>query len=508
MQLLTKKINTNTMKAEWPRVFFVFCLATVSYFCGQQKLRAENKNGPPDGHGGTIQAVDAEWKNCCLELVQKATASGDKKLARLIRDWPLPDEVTEVDAQVIASINQNTNGPDWLEESSRSLWSAFMILRQQRAHYFFETAKAEIKKQREISDRNRFQSSNEAIRLLVRVVREAPDHTFGRRALGYVRHEDQWVWPNAARQLRQQKEYSRKNGWTRNGKSTIASSSPSKLLLPKIVSPQATNTTKLFVSDHWNIQSTAGTVQTGDLAERLELTRFIWRQVFGGFVMTPAELNSRINGQARPRPTGSFKSILLADREQYINSLRSLEPNVEKSLGMYWTPTQTAWFFDNQDSDRQTVEHEATHQLFAECWPTNPVAGSHHGIWAMEAAACYMESIVKTEFGFIVGGRDRGRVPAAKERLLDDSFFLPLRKLSKLSRIAMQNDPDLPKIYSQLSGLADFFMNGERGRYRDAFVEYLVQLYRGTAEYETLWKLCEKSPEELDDAYKRHLSSQ
>jgi hypothetical protein len=154
------------------------------------------------------------------------------------------------------------------------------------------------------------------------------------------------------------------------------------------------------------------------------------------------------------------------------------------------------------------VEHEATHQLFAECWPTNPVAGSHHGIWAMEAAACYMESIVKTEFGFIVGGRDRGRVPAAKERLLDDSFFLPLRKLSKLSRIAMQNDPDLPKIYSQLSGLADFFMNGERGRYRDAFVEYLVQLYRGTAEYETLWKLCEKSPEELDDAYKRHLSSQ
>ena len=184
MQLLTKKINTNTMNIECPRVFFVFCLATVSYFCGQQKLRAENKNGPPDGHGGTIQAVGAEWSNCCLELVQKATASGDEKLARLIRDWPLPDEVTEVDAQVIASINKNTNGPDWLEESSRSLWSAFMILRQQRAHYFFEAAKTEIKKQQEISNRSRFKSSNEAIRLLVRVVREAPDHAFGRRALG------------------------------------------------------------------------------------------------------------------------------------------------------------------------------------------------------------------------------------------------------------------------------------------------------------------------------------
>ena len=93
------------------------------------------------------------------------------------------------------------------------------------------------------------------------------------------------------------------------------------------------------------------------------------------------------------------------------------------------------------------------------------------------------------------------------ERLLDDNFFLPLRQLSKLGRSALQNEPELPKIYSQLSGLADFFMNGERGRYRGAFIEYLVRLYRGTAEQGTLWKLCGRSPEELDAAYKRYLSS-
>jgi hypothetical protein len=128
-------------------------------------------------------------------------------------------------------------------------------------------------------------------------------------------------------------------------------------------------------------------------------------------------------------------------------------------------------------------------------------------MWALEAAACYMESLKETDFGFTAGGRRNGRVPAARERLLNDNYFIPLRKLSKLGRIALQNDPELPKIYSQLSGLADFFMNGERGRYRNAFVEYLVQLYRGTAEQETLWKLCRKSPEELDIAYKRYLSS-
>ena len=496
------------MKVKWLTVSLASCLISISCFCSQQRLRAENSNAQSVRHVGAAKPTGADWKDSGLDLAQRADAGGDKKLARFIRNWPLPDEVTQVDAQIIACIDKNTDEPNWLKESSKPLWSAFILLRQQRAHHFFERAKTEIKKQRNLSTRQHLRSSNEAIRLLIRVVRENPDHKLGRRALGYVKDDDQWVWPNAARQRAQRKEYSSENGWTRNGKSTILQSPQSPSLLPNILSPQSTNTTELFVSDHWNIKSTAGIAKAGGFAERLELTRFIWRQVFGGFVMTPTELNSRINGQARPRPVSSSKAILLANREEYIHNLQSLEPNVGKSLGMYWTPTQTTWFFDSPDSDGQTVEHEATHQLFAECWPTNPVAGTHHGIWAMEAAACYMESIIKTEFGFIVGGRNSGRVPAAKERLLNDSFFLPLRKLARLGRRTLQNEPDLPKIYSQLSGLADFFINGERGRYRDAFVEYLVRLYRGTAEHETLWKLCEKSPEELDDAYKRYLSSQ
>ena len=496
------------MKVKWLTVFLASCLISISYFCGQQRLCADNSNAQSAQHVGAAKPTGVEWKDCVLDLVQRADASGDKKLARFISNWPLPDEATQVDAQIIACIDKNTDGPGWLKESSKPLWSAFMLLRQQRARHFFERAKTEIEKQRNLSTRHHFKSSNEATRLLVRAVREDPDHKLGRRALGYVRDDDQWVWPNAARQLAQRKEYSAENGWTRNGKSTMLPSPQSPFLLPNILSPQSTNATELFVSDHWNIESTAGIAKVGDFAERLELTRFIWRQVFGGFVMTSAELNSRINGQARPHPVSSSKAILLANREEYINNLQPLEPNVGKSLGMYWTPTQTTWFFDSPDSDGQTVEHEATHQLFAECWPTNPVAGTHHGIWAMEAAACYMESIEKTDFGFIVGGRNSGRVPAAKERLFNDSFFLPLRKLAKLGRRTLQNEPDLPKIYSQLSGLADFFINGERGRYRDAFVEYLVRLYRGTAEHETLWKLCKKSPEELGEAYKRYLSSQ
>ena len=487
------------MKVERPPVLLLFFLISIGFHC-LQRLHADS--------GEFLKPVGAGWNDCCSKIVREAQACGDQRLAAYIQNWPLPDELGPTQSQVIASIDKKLLEPAWLEKSSEHLWTDFVQLRQQRAFYFFERAKDEIQKQRRIPVRDGMQSSNNSIRLLVRVLRENPDHKMSRRALGYVKHRDQWVWPNVARQLTQKKEYSPEEGWLRNGKKTIQSSPQTSSLLTGRLSAQPSDTTQqLFHSDHWHIRSTAGPPHTAALAKQLELTRFIWRQVFGGFVLTPVELSRRIVGQARPRPTSLFKVVLLANREEYIDSLQSLEPDIGKTLGIYWTPTQTAWFFSSQDLDSRTVEHEATHQLFAESWPTSPLAGSKHGMWALEAAACYMESLQKTDFGFTVGGRQSGRVPAARERLLDDNFFLPLRQLSKLGRSALQNEPELPKIYSQLSGLADFFMNGEGGRYRNAFIEYLVQLYRGTAEQETLWKLCRRSPEELDTEYKRYLSS-
>ena len=487
------------MKVERPPVLLLLFLMSIGFDC-LQRLHADS--------GEFLKPVGAGWNDCCSKIVREAQACGDKQLAAYIQNWPLPDELGPTQSQVIACINKKLLKPAWLEKSSEHLWANFVQLRQQRALYFFEIAKNEIQKQKRIPVRSGMQSSNDSMRLLVRVLRENPDHKMSRRALGYVKHGDQWVWPNVARQLTQKKEYSPEEGWLRNGKKTIQSSPQTSSLLTGRLSAQTSDTTpQLFHSDHWHIQSTAGPPHAAALAKQLELTRFVWRQVFGGFVLTPVELSRRIVGQARPRPTSLFKVVLLANREEYIDSLRLLEPDIGKTLGIYWTPTQTAWFFSSQDSDSRTVEHEATHQLFAESWPTSPSAGSKHGMWALEAAACYMESLQKTDFGFTVGGRQSGRVPAARERLLDDNFFLPLRQLSKLGRRALQNEPELPKIYSQLSGLADFFMNGERGRYRNAFTEYLVQIYRGTAEQETLWKLCGRSPEQLDTEYKRYLSS-
>lgn len=450
----------------------------------------------------TAAVGDTDWQSATAALVAAARQAGVTQLAGLIEDWPLPDESDILDRQVIVPITERLQPPLELTAATQPLWEAFVTLRRQRAARFFDQATEAVNCLRRATSAHTPTTTSEAVRLLFRTLREDPDHADARRAVGYVRRDDCWVWPNVARRLSRRQTFTKRRGWQPRGRLAAPANAPKAVPGQAVPLAQADR----FASAHWEIRTTAGLEAAGDLAERLEATRLFWLQAFGGFAYLPSELQRRLAGQARPLPTADFKAVLLADRRQYIAELELLEPRIARTLGIYWTPTQTAWFFLGDEPPARTVEHEATHQLFAESRRTSPAAGSRHGMWALEAVACYMESLEATPFGFTLGGRSAGRVPAARERLLDDGFFVPLRELCRLDRASLQNDPRLPQIYSQLSGLADFFLNGDRGRYRDAFLEYLIGLYRGTADSDTLWKRCDRTPEQLDDAYRRHLA--
>jgi hypothetical protein len=74
-----------------------------------------------------------------------------------------------------------------------------------------------------------------------------------------------------------------------------------------------------------------------------------------------------------------------------------------------------------------------------------------------------------------------------------------------MGRADFQSDPRLPQIYSQISGLADFFMNGKHGHYRQAFMEYLSHVYRGTINADSLEQLCKQTLSVLDEEYREHI---
>ena len=82
--------------------------------------------------------------------------------------------------------------------------------------------------------------------------------------------------------------------------------------------------------------------------------------------------------------------------------------------------------------------------------------------------------------------------------MIEDGFFIPLAELASLGREDFQADERLAQLYDQSGGLADFFMNASSGRYREPFLEYLVRIYSGTADPDTLFRLCRRSAPELD----------
>src|SRR5262245_31525491 len=104
-----------------------------------------------------------------------------------------------------------------------------------------------------------------------------------------------------------------------------------------------------------------------------------------------------------------------------------------------------------------------------------------------------------------LGGENAGRVPAARKRLLDDGFYVPLRELVAMGREEFQPDQRISAIYSQISGQAFFLMQSDSARYRAALMDYLTALYAGHAALNTLEKLTGAKFEDLDRQYREFM---
>jgi hypothetical protein len=484
----------------------------------------------------TAAQLDEEWAAVVAGLVRRCEAGGHDQLAMLIRGWQLPDESERQFVLAIPAIPPRAVPPDCIDTpAEQSIWDDFLAARRTRAAGTFALA-VEASRPHEPLPRGGAPATGpepplldhqtaEAIRLLYRTLRDDPDHERAREAGGWVKRDDTWVWPEAARRLDKGEEYSPAFGWLAQGRqeryrrgeryeqgrwrkagddADKPAESPRRLP-PKKPLDLGKHGRK-FTSDHWQITTTASEGAAANLAAHLEDAHTVWLQVFGGFQCEPAEWEQRLEGRGRSKGLDPFAATLAANREEYIAALEPLEPTIARTLGIYWTPTHTAWFFEGEGQEPTTVHHEAIHQLFAEKRRTSPLAGERCGFWAIEAAACYVESLEPTPWGWTVGGRDAGRAPAARERLLEDGFHVPLAEITALGRRALQADERLPQIYSEISGLADFFMNGHRGRYREAFIEYLTRIYTGTVDADTLSRLCRKSYAALDDEYRRHMA--
>lgn len=358
---------------------------------------------------------------------------------------------------------------------------------------------------------------SEALRHACRAVALDPDHADARRLLGYQRVDDQWAGKYAQHMLKTGNIWSREHGWIKKdhaakydaglrpwGQKWITVAEDAE----RHVDIEHGWTVR---TDHFQVITNVDRAAAADLAIRLESYYQLWRQLFGEFALTPAELQARLDGKETDgflrRP---MKVVYHRNRQEYNDALIRRQPQIAMTNGIYFDRERESHFFADDDQDLGAIAHEAVHQFFYESAPkpTRHLTATANA-WAVEGVACYFETLKEqpTDVGpaYTVGTPDAGRVQAARHRRIVDNFYVPLAELDALGVLDLQQRPDIAPLYSQSAGLASFFIDGRDGEYRRPFRELLRLIYAGKDQPGSLPELTGQNAGELDRQYQQFM---
>jgi hypothetical protein len=448
------------------------------------------------------EGLDAD-RGRFAKLADECRRSDFVRLADTIENWLGPANSAEYRLFRPPASRPAVNANSGAAESN--LFAKFIQLRSARAEKLYERARGLSATDPSL-----------AYQLLWAALRDDPEHVAARRALGFEPTDQGWHLPFSAQQIKAGRVWHEKFGWIarddvpryekgerRSGTSWIAAIEDARR------HADIRRGWKIE-TDHYIVTTNHSLEEGARLAAQLERLHHAWRGAFAGYWLTAKELQQRLDaveGGGRRVEGGKHRVICFRDRGEYVRALKTAQPRIEMSIGVYLDAARTAYFFAGKEQDAGTVLHEATHQLFKETRKPTISPAERPNFWIVEAVACYMESLAAGDEFDVLGRKDTGRLPAARERLLDDGFYVPLAELVHYDAPQLQRDPRVAKIYSQSAGLAAFLMHHEGGRYRPALMKYLQAVYSGKGTTATLANVAGTKLEELDRQYRTFLQA-
>ncbi|MCA9246931.1 MAG: hypothetical protein KDA42_07440 [Planctomycetales bacterium] len=439
--------------------------------------------------------------NSLAELCREQRLSDEAQWTQawLIERDPAKLFVFDVDgADPVASITDDS-------EMGDARWrKRFLELRRRRADELFDICQ-------QLASAGR---ASEAMIGLTEVLREGPQHAEARRILGYVQHEGRWLTTYAARMMQLGMVWDERFGWV-NTAHLPRYEKGERRFGARWVSAEQEQLLRRNIRDGWLVRTDHYKLTTNHsleegvrLAGQLENLHFVFRNVFAGYYVPSDDLIRWFRGRGRlPISPVQHDIVYFRQRDEYNQALRREQPNIEITLGIYFDRRREAFFFAGEGQDEGTLYHEGTHQLFQEIRGAARNTGAEQNFWAVEGVATYMESLTRGPGYFTLGGFTAGRVPTARERILAGGFYLPIAELVAMGKLDVQRSPDIGKIYTQAAGLATFLMHYDRGRYREAMIDYLAEIYAGRDDRESLSRLTGSKYEQLDREYHEFLRS-
>ncbi len=417
------------------------------------------------------------------------------------RSRPRTDDklyITELSDKIGPSELADDASPDVREWHER-----FWRLRREQADELFKLA-------RNAADGRR---PSLAFDLVLACLHEDPDHETGRGILGYQRFRDHWQTLFEINKLKAGWVKSERFGWIRQA-DLERYEKGERRRGNRWISAEEDARLHADIRNGWDVETEHYSIRTNHsieaaaaLGERLEQLHNVWKRLFIRYYATQSQVMSLFEGKSRGLPIKlpRHSVVYFRDRDDYNKALQEAFPNIGISTGVYVEQTRRAYFFAGPDSSDRTILHEATHQLFHESRPVADNVGGQANFWIVEGIATYMESLRMEDGQYVLGGFDDVRMKAARHRLLNDNFYVPLAELCGYGMKRIQADPRIATLYSQIAGLTNFLVYYDGGRYRDALVAYLSAVYAGSQNPGILPELTGSSCEELDKQYREFM---
>ena len=483
----------------------VAVLILVSIATVQTAHAAQANDKKPRGrelHDQVGRVTDAYWAELD-ELAGWCESRGLADEAVETRAWSRVRSADKLYITVLSDEIGPTKPADGASEDVRQWQKRFGELRREQADELFKLA-------RRAADRWR---PSLAFDLVLAALHENPDHEAARRILGYQQFRGRWHTLYEIRKLRAGWVKSERFGWIR------------KADLPRYEKGERRRGNRwisaeedarlhgdirkgwLVETEHYTIRTNHDIEAAAALGEKLEQLYNVWKRLFIRYYATRQQVMSLFEGRSRGRPIElpRHNVVYFRDRDDYNKALAEAFPDIGISTGAYIDQTRRAYFFAGQGYSDRTLLHEATHQLFHESRPVAKNVGQNANFWIVEGIATYMESLRKEDGYFVLGGFDDIRMKAARYRLFKDEFYVPLSELCGYGMERIQTDPRVATLYSQMSGLTNFLVYYDGGRYRDALVAYLQAVYNGSQNPNILPELTGSSFDTLDRQYREFM---
>ncbi|MBN8628859.1 MAG: hypothetical protein J0M17_25580 [Planctomycetes bacterium] len=487
------------------RTVWSLCLLTTAMLAvgTSRQIRADAE--PIATLSATYSAQTAKYREALMALAERAAQGGLGAEAEQLRTWS-PAPATDRGRFFLAGYSPpiDDSASSKLPADAQEVLREFATLRRARADEHFQLAR------RAAADKQ----FSQAVAWTYEALRENPDHADAGRVLGLQTVDGRQRSPFAQAKHRANQVWHAKFGWLPQEHVTRYESGE-RYLNGKWVTAEEDARIHATVDRGWAVDTENFRVVTNHsleegvrLADRLERMHQVWRQLFARYHTAEAEWTRLFNGGApRDYHKRRYNVVYFRTKEEYVAALEKREPKIGLTSGIFMSDDDRAYFFaDAERSNDPFVFHEVAHQLFALSKPTALRIATRGNFWIVEGVACHFESLALHDDYAELGGTDNPRMKAARFRLLQDKFFVPLAEFAAMSRSAVQSNPRIATLYSQASGVASFLLEADDGKYREAAVDYLQTVYANKDTPTTFTQTTGRTFAELDAEYQRYIA--